>query len=293
MPQREDSLGSHVAVGHWIDERTGRRELIAPIFERHYTVSVLLGRAVVDCYKDGRLRGKGTGGPGGLQLTAPGERVECGFRGSNEAIHIFFPHELVESECETGVGRGGVVRLDDPGFRVDPVIGPLARGVARAQVSNTGGDGPAPCNELIYAILRHVLSRYAHDGARRGGAHGLSAARLRRVIDYIDANLAEPITLEDIALQSGLSRMHFAAQFRLATGSTPHTFLRARRMERAQTLLLKDWPIVEVALAVGFQGQSHFTTVFRELNGETPRRWRERHGHLKPSVPVRSRAVAR
>lgn len=100
--------------------------------------------------------------------------------------------------------------------------------------------------------------------------------RLKRVLDYIEANLSEPITLPNLAAAAGLSRMHFASQFRAATGLRPHDFVMCRRIERAQALLRDPaLPLVEVALSVGFQTQAHFTTVFRGLVLETPGRWRK------------------
>lgn len=263
-----------IAIGHWTDARVARRELTAPVLARHYTVGILLGSATIDCYKDGRLLDRGTGGPGGLQLTAPGEQVRCAFRGANEALHLFLPLGLVESEYGGLQGRRTAPRFDDPAFRVDPALVAMARSLA---ASVRGGHLDALHEEeLVQAVLRHVLSRYARERTRATSVAGLSPARLRRVIDYIDANLAEPITLQDIARHAGLSRMYFAAQFRLATGFAPHAFLRARRIERSMALLMQDRPLVEVALAVGFQGQAHFSTVFRELNGVSPARWRAR-----------------
>jgi transcriptional regulator GlxA family with amidase domain len=92
------------------------------------------------------------------------------------------------------------------------------------------------------------------------------------------ANLGEPISLADIATATGLSRMHFAAQFRVATGMRPHEYLLLRRIERAQELLLNSHlPLVDIAFDVGFKTQAHFTTVFTRLVGETPNVWRRRN----------------
>ncbi|MFG1376177.1 helix-turn-helix domain-containing protein [Xanthobacter autotrophicus] len=104
---------------------------------------------------------------------------------------------------------------------------------------------------------------------------GLVAWRLKRVTAFIEAHLAEPVSLTEMAEAAGLSRMHFAAQFRLATGLRPHQFLLKRRIERAQDLLrdTRD-PLVQIALAAGFQTQAHFTTVFRRFAGDTPYQWR-------------------
>ena len=99
--------------------------------------------------------------------------------------------------------------------------------------------------------------------------------RLKRVQAYVEENLPEAITLQDLAEAAGLSRMHFAAQFRAATGLRPHEYVVRRRIEQAQELMRDPHlPLVQVALSVGFQTQAHFTTVFRALVDETPARWR-------------------
>ncbi|WGD50226.1 AraC family transcriptional regulator [Bradyrhizobium sp. CB1650] len=118
-------------------------------------------------------------------------------------------------------------------------------------------------------------------------AHGrqvqaLQKWRLKRVVDYIDASLSSKITLGDLAAIAGLSRMHFASQFRVATGVRPHEFLLQRRIRRAEQLMSDTtMTIMEVALTVGFQTQAHFTTVFKRFSGCTPRRWRVSN-HMRP-----------
>jgi AraC-like DNA-binding protein len=69
--------------------------------------------------------------------------------------------------------------------------------------------------------------------------------------------------------------MHFAAQFRAATGFRPHEYLLRRRIQRAEELLrLSTMTLVDIALTVGFQTQAHFTTVFKRFVGDTPYQWR-------------------
>ena len=99
--------------------------------------------------------------------------------------------------------------------------------------------------------------------------------RLKRVTDHIDCHISRRITLADMAAAAGLTRMHFAAQFRASTGMRPHDFLLQRRIDRARGLLRDPkLALVDVALCVGFQTQAHFTTVFKRFAGETPNRWR-------------------
>ncbi|WAC27943.1 helix-turn-helix domain-containing protein [Ancylobacter sp. SL191] len=104
---------------------------------------------------------------------------------------------------------------------------------------------------------------------------GLPKWRFKRVAAYVEEHLGTSITLADMAGAAGLSRMHFAAQFRVLTGLRPHEYLLRQRIERAQQMLVETRdPLVEIALAVGFQTQAHFTTVFRRFVGDTPYQWR-------------------
>ena len=103
----------------------------------------------------------------------------------------------------------------------------------------------------------------------------LAKWRLNKAIDFIEANLATPILLADMAAAAGLTRMHFAAQFRAATGLRPREYLLRRRIERAQALLATpEVSLVDTALSVGFQTQAHFSAVFRRFVGQTPGGWR-------------------
>jgi AraC-like DNA-binding protein len=102
--------------------------------------------------------------------------------------------------------------------------------------------------------------------------------RLRRVADYVDSHLSNKITLLDLAAVAGLSRMHFASQFRMATGLRPHEYLLRQRIRRADELpRYTALTIVEIAFSVGFQTQAHFTTVFKRIAGSTPAQWRNTH----------------
>ena len=84
------------------------------------------------------------------------------------------------------------------------------------------------------------------------------------------------MSLSDLAAEAGTSRFHFARAFRNAMGVPPHRYLTLRRIERAKQLLHgTDLSLVDIALAVGFGSQSHFTLRFREAIGTTPRRFRE------------------
>ncbi|WP_025036844.1 helix-turn-helix domain-containing protein [Bradyrhizobium sp. DOA9] len=124
-----------------------------------------------------------------------------------------------------------------------------------------------------------------HEGQACRTVRSLQKWRLKRVMQYIDDNLAAKVTLQNLAAVAGLSRMHFAAQFRAAVGLRPHEYLLKRRIERAQDLLRhSDVSLVDIALTVGFQTQAHFTTVFKRFVGDTPYQWRS--AYLAQFLPL-------
>jgi AraC family transcriptional regulator len=102
------------------------------------------------------------------------------------------------------------------------------------------------------------------------GSPGLSRRQLRRVSDFIEANLGEELTLAVLAEVARLSPWHFSRCFRRATGLTPHGYVTRRRMERAKVLLGSGGgSIAEIAIAVGFKSVASFTTCFGREVGVT------------------------
>jgi len=67
-----------------------------------------------------------------------------------------------------------------------------------------------------------------------------------------------------------MSPSTFARLFKASIGATTHSFVLSRRLQRAEILLNGDTSLSEIALAVGFASQSHFTEVFRRRTGRTP-----------------------
>ncbi|MCK1616488.1 helix-turn-helix transcriptional regulator [Bradyrhizobium sp. 159] len=139
--------------------------------------------------------------------------------------------------------------------------------------------------------LRTDVERTDRVSVRGRHIEGLQKWRLKRVIDYIDADMSSKINSRDLAAVAGLSRMHFASQFRVATGLRPHEFLLQRRIRRAAELMRDTtMPIIEIALSVGFQTQAHFTTVFKQFTGCTPRNWRVGN-HMLPRSELEEAAA--
>lgn len=125
----------------------------------------------------------------------------------------------------------------------------------------------------VAALLRGLLLGAADPRASACG--GLSPWRERRVVEYLEARLAEDMSLAELAAVAGLSPNHFCTAFRITMGEPPHRWLVRRRIERARDLLADPrLSVTDVALAVGFGSSAHFATAFRKIVGTTPSAYR-------------------
>ncbi|MFC5422865.1 helix-turn-helix domain-containing protein [Bosea eneae] len=123
--------------------------------------------------------------------------------------------------------------------------------------------------QLTSALLR------LRDGRMAARSHGLSPWQLRRVTEFLDADLAADRSLAELAELVGLSPNHFCVAFRRSAGRPPHRWLVARRVEKARVMLADArFTVTEVALACGFASSAHFATTFRKHVGVSPSAWR-------------------
>ena len=109
-------------------------------------------------------------------------------------------------------------------------------------------------------------------------SHGLAPWQTRKVKEFIDGSLDSKIRLRDCASRVRLSKGYFSLAFKATFGTTTSHYIRRRRIERAQKLmLLSDEPLSRIALACGFADQAHYSRVFRDVVGQSPNAWRRRN----------------
>ena len=102
-----------------------------------------------------------------------------------------------------------------------------------------------------------------------------AALFMRHLIEYIAKHYAEPLQVADAQAMTGLSRSHFHAAFRQATGTTFLRYVTALRVGEACRLLRHtQQSILDVALSCGFGSPSHFFKAFKRHTGTTPERYR-------------------
>jgi AraC family transcriptional regulator len=128
-------------------------------------------------------------------------------------------------------------------------------------------------------LAARLLQKYCDSGACAplDSAHSLDHIRLRRVLDYIAANIRDDITLVNLAEIAGYSVFHFARKFTLAMGISPRRYISHWRLENAMAeLAAGKLPLTEIALNAQFSSQASFTRAFHRATGMTPKEYRRR-----------------
>ena len=185
---------------------------------------------------------------------------------------------IAQSQFERQIGplmHGGRIELA-PGFNLeDSQLEHLLRALLAVAQDGSGAD--ALMGELLVNVACvRLAKRYAvsklNAVPRRGG---LPDARLKRVLEYVDANLGKNITLAELSDLVNMSLYYFAVLFRKSTGLSPHRYVLNKRVERAKELLHDPkLSVLDVSLEVGFEHQNNFARAFRRLIGISPTQFR-------------------
>lgn len=144
----------------------------------------------------------------------------------------------------------------------------------KAELENSTYAGRLYGESLAMAFALHLLERHGDFSNKLKLPHGkLAASQLRRAFEFVHANLAEDLSIEEIANEAYLSAFHFARLFKNTLGFTPHQYVLQNRIERAKRLMKKapGLNLTEIGLAAGFFDQAHFTKTFKRATGATPK----------------------
>ncbi len=264
-----------VVATRWRSLEHRTREVSAETPSDGHIVAIVLRNENVSFSVSGRPVHDGVVTPGTFHVTEPAAPTRCLFRGPCDVLHLHVPNGMIAKISREFSDREPTPLCCQPALARDPMVERLGRALLASEQIG-GSYGRLYADSVSIAIVTRLLGLHQADASEQPRVAELAKWRLKRAIEYIEASLAESVRLADMSSPAGLPRMHFAGKFKPATGLRPHEYLLRRRIERAQEKLAgTSMSLVEVALSVGFQTQSHFTSVFTRMVGQPPRAWRQ------------------
>jgi AraC family transcriptional regulator len=246
---RELALGLYTAGRHRIRRRIGRR--------------------VVEGWSD----------PGTLNMTPPQVDGSWEAEGSSHAIVLTIPNAYLSrmiSEHWEADPRG--VEIVPQFLARDRLIEAVMTRLALKAQHGSHADSlyVASACELL---AHHIIDSYSSLSKSVPRYSGGLGRRLNAVVEYIEANLARPLALRELAGLAGVSARHFERAFRQSLELPPHAYVLRRRVDAARGLLVGQAALTmaQIAKRVGFSSASHLASAFRRQEGCSPTQFRRIH----------------
>ena len=216
-------------------------------------------------------------GPRNICVTPPETTTEWQHSGHPEILQVYLRRSLYEAAVGEMYGCDPASAEIVPRFGIfDPLLEQLAIALVDALRTGTSDDGLYI--DSVAQMMAVHLAR-AHSARSRPGrvpqVPTVSRQRIRRLLEFIEANLDDNLSLDAMAAEVEMSPLYLARAFKTAVGQSPHQYVLARRIERAKELLrTTEMSIVDVALSVGFSSQSHLSHWMIRQAGISPAAYR-------------------
>jgi AraC family transcriptional regulator len=153
---------------------------------------------------------------------------------------------------------------------------PASMGICAAAELIASSRDTADIEELALEAAAMAITAGGAESTRLREPGPDQIRRVSEAIRFISGNLDHPLSLGMLASRARMSRFGFMRCFKRITGSTPHSYIRGKRIcEAAVRLRTSRQPIAHVALDVGFDDLSTFNAAFRVMMGRTPSAWRK------------------
>jgi AraC-like DNA-binding protein/DNA-binding CsgD family transcriptional regulator len=237
----------------------------------------------------------------GAGVFSPASRTTWTTGDAIKVITVRIDPQFLTSQLEAITGEVvGTSLVFAPAIRTDAGSGAyverLCQFLAAEVDKGPALDHPAVAAGLVESLARALLvgQPHNHDHLLHRPAPPSSQGVVQRLEEYIDAHAGGPITMADLAADTGVSVRSIEAAFQQRRGITPAAFLRARRLHRARRMLFDELriPVLQVAYAAGFTRPATFAAAYFKAFGERPEDTRRR-GLLSagpPPSPAEDRA---
>ncbi len=245
---------------------------------RCHNFNFQISKAIQTDWKCGTHVRRDVVAPGHVSLNAAQENFSCTVAPVIDAVSLhvaFFPDwisKVQQNESKRpGAASGELIPMMAVWHeRLKTLSTRLSIVLAGSERTNT-----LKIDQLLLELAVELICRKDPNSIQLEPRGKLRASSLRRVFDYLNDQLHESPSLEELADIAGYSPFHFARLFKSTVGVSPHQYLTKQRIQRAQFLLARsDLSITTVATDLGFDSSSHFAAAFRQAVGVTPSAFR-------------------
>lgn len=241
-----------------------------PFEEAHQWVSI--SAVVSGSFVYRSTHGRRMMAPGSFLLGNQHACFECSHEHGHgdRCIAFHYDPSLIE---DAGRGLRGVGRLHFREHRLPPLdhLLPFVHEASRLAQNASLAEAEATACGLASAVL---ATAFDEDEAL---ATLKDEARVAAAIHLINNSYDEPLTLDLLARQIGISKFHFARIFRQVAGVTPYAYILNRRLTAAADLLsTTDRSVLDISLSCGFSDFSEFTRRFKARFAAPPAAYRRR-----------------
>lgn len=128
---------------------------------------------------------------------------------------------------------------------------------------------------LASGLITEILTQILIQNSTETLGLGFMPDFLKAAVKEIDVRFKEPLTLDFLAAQTGISKYHLAREFKRYIGMPPNEYVIVSRLNYSKDLLkYADLTVEEIAFECGFRQVSHFINLFKKHEGTTPLKFR-------------------
>jgi AraC family transcriptional regulator len=208
--------------------------------------------------------------PGHCRILTHGESHPSRWLQTYNEISLIISPQFVADVATDGLAADRIEFVSRHSV-VDPLIIDFAT-TFRAELTADSPNGAMYAETLTVGLVLHLLANYGVAKPKLPSPCGkLNAFQLRAVLECIESQLADDVSLLTLAHRAHISPFHFARLFRATVGVPPHRFVLRLRLERATRLMkVGKMTLAQIAVECGFHDQPHFTRAFQRRFRMTP-----------------------
>jgi AraC-like DNA-binding protein len=215
-----------------------------------------------------------------LSVTSLARSMQMHCEEQHEWLSLCVAPDALKSKLEAVLGDAVTRDIEfEPATSLDHPDARKLRKQVLALVNHLDADdadwSPLALHELEQSIITTTLvaNRHNYTPALEAGARNVENWKVRRLVDYIEANWSRPFSIEKLALETGSDVQSLFRAFKRSRGCTPRAFTTALRLRKAREILLAPGAATtakEVSVTCGFPQFSQFVSGYLRTFGERP-----------------------